>query len=434
MSAETRVALLRAVLLFVPLVLATGAAVWRRPSRRAWAGLLVASAWCLVSVLAINLAAQAGGIWSFAAEGGTHRGVPVDVLLGWTALWGVAFPLAFERWPVIASLAAALWLDLLAMPRAGPLIALHGGWLWGEGAALLFAFLPAQLAYRWTRDDRHLAARVGIQVVAFGGLAFWLLGDIAMVVGRRDAAAGVGIAWLRPFGWLLAPAHGWLVPFVVLSAACALSAVQEFVTRGRGTPIPWDPPRALVVSGLYRYVANPMQLGMCVALPLWGLAYGSPWLVAGASVLIAFSGGVARWHESVEFVPRHGEAGARYRSAVRWGVPRLRPYVTERAVLYYGAGCDPCEGVARWLGGRHPVGLDLVPAQRHPERDLSRLTYRHPDGDEEEGVAALARGLEHLHAGWALVGAVMRLPVIRPSLQLLIDVSGGGPRLIPRRS
>ena len=45
---------------------------------------------------------------------------------------------------------------------------------------------------------------------------------------------------------------------LLLLTAC----VVEFARRGRGTLSPADPPRELVVSGLYRYVRNPMYLAV----------------------------------------------------------------------------------------------------------------------------------------------------------------------------
>ncbi len=46
----------------------------------------------------------------------------------------------------------------------------------------------------------------------------------------------------------------------VLLAACIL----EFARSGRGTLSPADPPRHLVVRGLYRYVRNPMYLSVTI--------------------------------------------------------------------------------------------------------------------------------------------------------------------------
>ncbi|MDP9121694.1 MAG: isoprenylcysteine carboxylmethyltransferase family protein, partial [Acidobacteriota bacterium] len=53
-------------------------------------------------------------------------------------------------------------------------------------------------------------------------------------------------------------------------------------------------------------------------------------------------------------------------------------------------------------------------------------------GPEDQGLAALARGLEHLHLGYAILGWMLRLPLLRPLLQLLTDASGGGPRPVPQ--
>ena len=62
---------------------------------------------------------------------------------------------------------------------------------------------------------------------------------------------------------------GWTgvagVLLLVCGAVVYLRCAWDFAVRGRGTPAPVDPPRTLVVTGLYRYVRNPMYLGvLCV--------------------------------------------------------------------------------------------------------------------------------------------------------------------------
>ena len=115
-------------------------------------------------------------------------------------------------------------------------------------------------------------------------------------------------------------------------------------------------------------------------------------------------------------------------------LPRWRPWAPFQATLYYAEGCTPCEGLARWVARRRPVGLRLVPAQDHPHRDLLRLTYDPGDGSaEEDGVIALARALERIHLGYAALGWLMRLPGLSEFIQIVVDASGGGPMRVPRR-
>ncbi|MEN3371230.1 MAG: hypothetical protein V7609_3373 [Verrucomicrobiota bacterium] len=55
---------------------------------------------------------------------------------------------------------------------------------------------------------------------------------------------------------------------IFLGTALLAACIFEFARSGRGTLAPVDPPRVLVVRGLYRYVRNPMYLS--VTLIVWG--------------------------------------------------------------------------------------------------------------------------------------------------------------------
>ena len=53
---------------------------------------------------------------------------------------------------------------------------------------------------------------------------------------------------------------------VALGAILLLTCIYEFAARGRGTLSPADPPKELVVQGLYRYVRNPMYVSVMTIL------------------------------------------------------------------------------------------------------------------------------------------------------------------------
>ena len=53
---------------------------------------------------------------------------------------------------------------------------------------------------------------------------------------------------------------------VLIGTALALWCIAAFISLGRGTPAPFDPPRRLVVRGPYRHLRNPMYLGATLAL------------------------------------------------------------------------------------------------------------------------------------------------------------------------
>jgi protein-S-isoprenylcysteine O-methyltransferase Ste14 len=69
--------------------------------------------------------------------------------------------------------------------------------------------------------------------------------------------------------------------FIALGAALLGACIFEFARSGRGTLSPVDPPRHLVVRGLYRYVRNPMYLSVTI------IVLGEV-LVTGSSALAVY--------------------------------------------------------------------------------------------------------------------------------------------------
>ena len=72
--------------------------------------------------------------------------------------------------------------------------------------------------------------------------------------------------------------------------------LRDFAVVGRGTPAPFDPPRELVATGLYRWVRNPMYLSALL-------------LLVGEATACALSGDVPRAPSPSATASRAGRRG-----------------------------------------------------------------------------------------------------------------------------
>ena len=406
---------IRAASLYGPVTLALLLWYWRRPSVRAWAGMLVGWVWNASALLALNVIAQRVGWWHFEAQRALFFGMPIESYLGWTVLWGMLPQLAFPREPLPAALAFFVAFDFLFMPKMAPVLVLGGRWWVGECVGLAGGLLPAMLVSRWTARQERLYWRAGTQFVAFAALTLWLLPSVIFAA--------------RAQRWPQFPLRSWfvLVQFVCLAGLPGVAAVHEFEVRGRGTPLPYDPPSRLVITGPYAYVANPMQMGAALVLVAWGIGLRSGWVALAGVMAHVYSAGLANWDEREDLSARFGEPWRRYRREVRNWFPRWKPYVASPGELYVSETCGMCSEVKRWCERRGATGLEIRAAESYPGR-LMRITYVHADGETESGIAAMARAVEHINLAWAYAGWCARLPVIKQTLQVLVDACGGGPR------
>ena len=65
--------------------------------------------------------------------------------------------------------------------------------------------------------------------------------------------------WADPRGGVLGVLG---VALVLGGLAVVVACFARFVTEGRGTPAPVAPTEQLVVGGIYRFVRNPMYVGV----------------------------------------------------------------------------------------------------------------------------------------------------------------------------
>ena len=156
-----------------------------------------------------------------------------------------------------------------------------------------------------------------------------LPGAVLVYIPYRILAADLGwasfhLGWLRLTGW---------VP-IALGVAVLVWCWVGFVTEGRGTPAPYDPPRQLVTGQLYRWVRNPMYVALVIVLLGESVAFQSLALLVYTGVVWLTCHLFVVLYEKPALRRRFGAAYDTYRKQVPRWLPRLRrsgdgPGVTE---------------------------------------------------------------------------------------------------------
>ena len=135
-----------------------------------------------------------------------------------------------------------------------------------------------------------------------GYVPWWMVRDRELVLSAWTAAAAVNI---------------------VLGVAIYLWCVWDFASYGRATPAPIDAPKRLVVRGLYRYVRNPIYVGVLSIILGWAMLFQAAGvLIYGVCVAAAFHLFVVLYEEP-QLARDFGGEYEVYRSRVGRWIPRL---------------------------------------------------------------------------------------------------------------
>jgi len=109
---------------------------------------------------------------------------------------------------------------------------------------------------------------------------------------------------------------------IVIGAALLAACIWEFARRGRGTLSPADPPKELVVQGLYRYVRNPMYLSVSTMVLGQALLARSTALLLYWAIFFAVVNLFVRFYEEPALRRQFGESYQRYTQRVGRWLPR----------------------------------------------------------------------------------------------------------------
>ena len=134
---------------------------------------------------------------------------------------------------------------------------------------------------------------------------------------------------LRPPFLGLEPTR-WIGAIMILAGVPGLiDAFARFALQGLGTPAPIGSTRNLVVTGLYRYVRNPIYIALVAVILGQGVLMGD-WrlIVYGAALWLFFHVYVVAVEEPT-LEQTFGSEYEAFRAAVPRWIPRMTPWRSE---------------------------------------------------------------------------------------------------------
>lgn len=269
-------AALQAALLLLPATTWVALFVGRRYSTREYSGSFLAYVWQFQASLLLNVVLRNTGAWDFRSGGPLFLGVPIDLMMGQGILLGGVNALLLRRVRFAVQFAVAV-AALVLVYCLSPIVISWPVFGLGLAAISLLVVAPALKLAEWTADDRRVLMRSLLQSANWVCLLFWLFPSAVLWNSGGSWQPFLGrAAWINAL---------YLMPMLI-PAGLVANALRQFAVEGEGTAFPYDPPKRLVTGGVYAYLSNPMQVGICLSMAWWGIVLESLLLSLSACVMV----------------------------------------------------------------------------------------------------------------------------------------------------
>ena len=113
-------------------------------------------------------------------------------------------------------------------------------------------------------------------------------------------------------------------PLWIIGVLTLVWCFWDFVQKGKGTPAPIEPPKELVAVGFYRYVRNPMYVGVLSIIIGHFLWFGYWNLLIYAIVVFFGFHTFVTYYEEPTLKRKFGAAYEEYRKRVPRWIPRFK--------------------------------------------------------------------------------------------------------------
>ena len=121
------------------------------------------------------------------------------------------------------------------------------------------------------------------------------------------------------------------IGIITISAGLFLivKSITDIKTKGDGTLAPWSPTKKLVVTGLYRYVRNPMIVGVFIALIGESICTESKKIFIWAIIFFIINNIFFFFFEEPNLAKNFGEEYRKYKNEVPRWIPKFNPRKTQ---------------------------------------------------------------------------------------------------------
>ena len=116
------------------------------------------------------------------------------------------------------------------------------------------------------------------------------------------------------------------VALIIAGVPGVLDSFARFALQGLGTPAPIAPPQKLVVTGLYRYVRNPIYIAVVAVIFGQALLFGDWRLLWYGALLWLFFHVFVVMYEEPTLKQTFGTEYESFRTNVPRWIPRLTPW------------------------------------------------------------------------------------------------------------
>jgi protein-S-isoprenylcysteine O-methyltransferase Ste14 len=116
------------------------------------------------------------------------------------------------------------------------------------------------------------------------------------------------------------------VIFMFLGIYIMIRTISGFIRIGEGTLAPWSPTRKLILTGMYRYVRNPMIIGVIIVLIGESIAILSFNILLWVAIFFIINNIYFLIYEEPDLLKKFGDEYREYKKNVPRWIPRLTPY------------------------------------------------------------------------------------------------------------